>query len=169
MAEITHQQPEMEETPTKLLEKIAARVRGLAKYWGCASEADDIAQETLLILHKRYSGNIATDELIKIANKVCMNLVRNYKRGIRPTVPLPDSIRDATSGPEESFGKSESVEALLRTIEKAGARCQKLFALELQGADTNQICSSLRLRPDMVHVLKHRCHKRLRKALEFRK
>src|SRR5216684_8013167 len=84
--------------PDSSLEKIQVRIRGFATYLGCGSDAEDIAQDTMLVLYERYPGVADPEEMSKLATRICANLALNWRR--RKSNPanveeVPESMPDA--------------------------------------------------------------------------
>ena len=93
----------------RLLEAVRARIVGCATYLGCGNDSEDIAQETLLVLHRRYGAVEDHAEVLKLATRICANLALNWRR--RKASPA-------------HTGESDE-------------RCRELLRLRLRGAKTN--------------------------------
>jgi RNA polymerase sigma factor (sigma-70 family) len=157
------------ETRDATLRLITERLRGFATYLGCGDDSDDVVQDTLLVLHLKYPEERHPEELIKIANRICVNIVRNFRRrrrGFEDCTQLQD-LRDPRVTPEQMFAQTEFTEAVHHVIEKSDERCKAMLKLELQGADNAEICSRLGLKPETLYVARTRCYQRLRKILEL--
>ncbi len=168
MEEIAPKKVEDPEYKDAVLQKIGVRIQKLATYLGCGAEADDIAQETLLLLHKRYRED-KPELLVLRANRICVNLVRNNRRR-RDHAAMTDlvagSAQDAHLNPEELFRSSEMVQSLIEILAKSDPVCRKLLRYELEGVDIAEISAALGLRPGAVYTAQHRCRKRMRQILE---
>jgi RNA polymerase sigma factor (sigma-70 family) len=156
---------ETPEVQDDIFQTIRARVRGLATYLGCGAEADDIAQETLVVILEKYSGK-TPEELTMISSKICTNLVLNRRRRTERRSSQPsDLIRDASPSPEQLAAKEELMRALVETIERASTDDKALLRLDFQGADADKICSQLGIDRETLYSRRNRCYKRLRTIL----
>jgi RNA polymerase sigma factor (sigma-70 family) len=144
------------------------RIRGFATYLQCGDDAEDVANDTVLVLLAKYGGIEAPGELLKIANQICVNLVLNLrrKRANKRQVDLDAGIAAPSGGDPETIASNHELKHLmLLAIEASGSRCKQLLRLKLEGATTEKIAEELKLNPNAVHAAFFRCSKRLRAAL----
>jgi RNA polymerase sigma factor (sigma-70 family) len=149
-----------------LFTKLHARILGFATNLRCGDDAKDIAQETMLELTRRYGEIQSAEELIKIANVICFNKVRN----LRKRRPIAISVDDSQQvypgpGPEVLVLDQELHERLLSTLQRSSPRCRALFLLDLREADTETICGELNVTRSALYALRSRCSTECRKVL----
>ena len=128
-----------------LIELVRVRIRGFATYLQCGDHAEDIAHDTVLVVLSKYAGVEAPEEILKIANRICVNLVLNLRRK-RAHIELDSGIA-APSGddPETVAANRELKQLVLRAIEASDERCKQLLRLKLEGASTEKIAAELKL------------------------
>jgi RNA polymerase sigma factor (sigma-70 family) len=151
-----------------LIALVRERIRGFATYLHCGDDAEDVANETVLVLLVKYGGVEAQEELLKIANRICVNLVLNLrrKRANKRQVELDAGIAAPSGGDPETIASNQELKQLmLRAIKASDHRCKQLLRLKLEGATTEIIAKELKLNPNAVHAAFFRCGKRLRAAL----
>jgi len=152
-----------------LLEKVRVRILGFATYLGCGNDAEDIAQETMVVLHTRYADAASLEDLLKLGPRICSNLALNWRRhksNPARAVELPESMPDASErDPESALSAKQLQELLLEAIRKSDDRCKEILRLRLEGARTKEIADRLRLRTGAVDTAYFRCLQRLRNAL----
>lgn len=151
-----------------LIALVRERIRGFATYLHWGDDAEDIANETVLVLLEKYGGIEAPEEILKIANQICVNLVLNLrrKRANKRQVDLDTGIAASLGGdPETVASNRELKQLMLKAIEASDSRCKQLLRLKLEGATTEKIAEELKLNPNAVHAAFFRCGKRLRAAL----
>ncbi len=152
-----------------LLENVRVRTLGFAKYLGCGDDAEDIAQETMMVLLKRYAGVADAEELLKLAPKICANLALNWRRhkaNPARAMDLPEAMAD-TSGkdPESAAIQADIQGRLLKAIQASAGRCKELLRLRLEGATTKEIAARLGITAGAVDTAYFRCQQRLKAAL----
>jgi RNA polymerase sigma-70 factor (ECF subfamily) len=116
---------------------------------GGAATAEDVAQETLLVLEEKYSQVEAMEELVPLALQIARYKLmalhtKTLRRGEGASVPVDDiPIADPAEDPEAALERRERLDRLETAILALGQRCKDLFRLKLQG---------LRF-PEIQHVL----------------
>jgi RNA polymerase sigma-70 factor (ECF subfamily) len=152
-----------------LLEVVRVRIVGFATYLGCGSDSEDIAQETLLVLHNRYAAVEDQGEMLKLAVRICANLAMNWRRrksnSARVAEP-PESMADPLGrNPESALIEKQLQELLLKAIRESDERCKELLRLRLGGAKTRDIAELVGAKPGAVDTAYFRCLQRLRNAM----
>jgi RNA polymerase sigma-70 factor (ECF subfamily) len=162
------------------LERLRARMVAVARRGPFPDEAEDLAQDTLLVLTRKYAHVEAPEELvalgITILKKMQSSRWRKAKR--REALghsPLPsrgaddrDPLEDAASGgpdPEEVVRRRQRVQILVEAVERLDGRCRELLRRKLEGESFVQIAASLGRPVGTVYAWDNRCRKRLRKLL----
>ncbi len=162
------------------LEKLRARMVAAARRGPFPEEAEDLAQDALVVLTGKYSHVEAPEELaalgITILKKLQSARWRKAKR--REALghsPLPareeddrDPVEDVVSeGPdaEEIVRRRQRVQALVEAVSRLDGRCRELLRRKLEGESFVEIAASLRRPVGTVYAWDNRCRKRLRKLL----
>jgi RNA polymerase sigma-70 factor (ECF subfamily) len=152
-----------------LLELVRVRIVGFATYLGCGSDSEDIAQETLLVLHNRYAAVEDRGEMLKLAVRICANLAMNWRRrrsNSAQVAEVPDAIADPLGrNPESALIEKQLQELLLKAIRESDERCKQLLRLRLGGAKTKDIAALVGAKPGAVDTAYFRCLQRLRNAV----
>jgi RNA polymerase sigma-70 factor (ECF subfamily) len=152
-----------------LLEGVRVRIVGFATYLGCGSDSEDIAQETLLVLHNRYAAVNDRAEMLKLAVRICANLAANWRRRKSNTArarEVPEAMADPIGrNPESALMEKQLQELLLKAIRESGERCKQLLRLRLGGAKTKDIATLMGTKAGAVDTAYYRCLQRLRNAI----
>jgi len=122
-----------------------------------------MAQRTICVILEKEEYNAVVDpvELIKLANQICINLVRNWRRGPdrRPVTPPSNLYTLATA--DNWVLRREVKDA----IEQSGERCRKLLALKVSGCSTTDICAELGVGRNVLDQRYFNCVQKLKKIL----
>jgi RNA polymerase sigma-70 factor (ECF subfamily) len=106
---------------------------------GGAATAEDVAQETLLVLEEKYPLVQAMEELVPLAMQIARYRMmalhtKSLRRGERGSVPLDDvPVMDPAEDPEAALERRERLDLLESALRTLGERCRDLFRLKLQG------------------------------------
>ena len=162
------------------LEKLRARMRAAARRGPFPEEAEDLAQDVLVVLTRKYSHVDAPEELaalgITILKKLQSARWRKAKRrqelGHSPLPTREENDRDpledvASEGPdpEEVLWRRQRVRFLVEAIRRLDGRCRDLLRRKLEGESFVQIAAALGRPVGTVYAWDNRCRKRLRKIL----
>ncbi len=154
---------------TGALDAVRVRIVGFATYLGCGDDAEDIAQETLLVLHNRYPEVADSGEILKLSARICANLAMNWRRrksNVSRAVEIPEATPDpAGRDPEATLIDKQLQQLLLQAIRQSGERCKELLRLRLSGVKTKDIAARLKAKPSAVDTAYFRCLQRLRNAM----
>jgi RNA polymerase sigma factor (sigma-70 family) len=126
--------------------------------------AEDIAQETLMVLWAKYSDLDREADLVPLAYNICSKKIFEARRfQARAGEELPDHAAFTDPGPDpyERLMNDETRHRLLGGIRRLSPRCRQLIRLRLLGRSTEQIAEALKMRTGTLHVWKHRCLKAL--------
>ena len=152
-----------------LLERVRVRIVGFATYLGCGNDAEDLAQETMIVLLNKYPDVADAEGMLKLAPRICANLALNWRRNkLNPAnaVELPVSLADASGwDPESAATEKELKGLLLKAIQGSDTRCKELLRLRLAGAKTKEIAANMGMTAGAVDTAYFRCLQRLRGAL----
>jgi RNA polymerase sigma-70 factor (ECF subfamily) len=129
--------------------------------------ANDLAQETLMLLDRKYGHVESPDDLVPLAitiMKFKMRELRNRRDfSPPPMIEMPDERPD----PEEVARYEELREGILRAVENLGERCQRLFLLKLDGYSFLEIKEKMRADSiNTVYTWDFRCRHELRKLMQ---
>lgn len=141
------------------------------------ADADDIAQETFIKVHKNLARLKEPEKLATWIFKIALNTARDWmrKRGKRP-VPVPEEeaagkmpLKGAGKGersPEERMIRKEMVQCYLNVVEALPRSSYEVYVLsEFDGLSNHQIARRLSLPVETVKMRLHRARERLYKEL----
>src|SRR3954451_21882448 len=155
---------EREEILLRLRERIvafaASRIAGDA--------AEDLAQETLMLLHDKYAHVTRLEELFPLSMQIMrFKMValrrKSYRRGEAGQGSL-DDIQVADLGPDPAtfVERKEVMERMTAAIGKLGTRCREIFRLKLLGRTFAEIQSEMKASSiNTVYTWDARCRKQL--------
>ena len=155
---------EREEVLAKLRERIVA----FAAFHVSRDAAEDVAQETLMLLHEKYAHLERTEDLLPLCFQIVrfkiMSLRRKaarrgeYSRVSVTDIPLPD----LDSNPADYLERKEMLDRLTAAVGQLGERCRKLIRLKLQGKSFPEIQKIMGVGAiNTVYTWDHRCRKHL--------
>jgi RNA polymerase sigma-70 factor (ECF subfamily) len=131
--------------------------------------AEDLAQETMMLLNEKYAHLDSREDLVPVAVRIMQFKIRAYRRSARrdyvqaESVPLSD---ENTPDPEHEARFQQLREQLLKAIERLGGRCQRLFLLKLEGYNFIEIKEKMGANSvDTVYTWDYRCRRDLRKLI----
>lgn len=146
----------------KFLASLRVRLAEYAAYKGVGNRAEDVAQETFVVLWKKYRHVTDTTEVARIAYAICRLKVLEAIRTPRGEALDEElDIADPQRGIEDKLREAERFELLKRAVHALGTRCQQLIKLRLLGRSTKEISSAMDAQPGTIHVWEHRCRKQL--------
>jgi RNA polymerase sigma factor (sigma-70 family) len=165
----------------EVLARVRARVLGGARRWLPPADAEDVAQETLLLLATKYAHVSALEELVAIAARIvrykCSAHGRKAGRRrslghVPPPVStgddVPDPLDAAPSGapdPEAVALTRQRLSLLVEAAARLDGRCREILRRKLQGASFVEIASELGRPVNTIYSWDHRCHQRLKALL----
>jgi RNA polymerase sigma factor (sigma-70 family) len=142
------------------------RILGLARKLGCREHSSDIAQETMLELARRYAEINSLEELVKLANRICVNKVLNLRRQNRHEAASLDDHATHAPTPEDLLSNKELQDKLRSALQRCSPRCKTLFGLLLAGEETTALLKQLGCSQSALYSLRSRCLQELRSILE---
>ncbi len=123
----------------EVLLKLRERILAFAASRMERDAAEDLAQETLIVLHDKYPHVEAMEELVPLAMQIMrFKMVAWRRKSVRrgetgsvsvDDVPLPDTGYDLAADLE----RRELLERLGTAISHMGDRCREIFRLKLLG------------------------------------
>jgi RNA polymerase sigma-70 factor (ECF subfamily) len=130
--------------------------------------AEDLAQETLLLIHEKYSAVERMEELLPLAFRILrFKMVSQQRKSIRrgeyDQVQAEEwPIAGDEPDPEMASIHKEGLEKLLKGISRMPPRCRELFRLKLDGLGFGEIQVALGAETlNTVYTWDHRCRKQL--------
>jgi len=161
------------EVRERLLAQIRERiVRYAASHIG-QSDSEGVAQEVLIVLHKKYPHLENAGDLVPVAFSTARYVImgRRNKWRRRGESAISDSMKatipDGTKSPEQKTIDLQFREHLLEAFREMDARCRRLFRLLLEGRKTAEIQGLMNApSAQAVYNWNHRCRASLREILE---
>jgi RNA polymerase sigma-70 factor (ECF subfamily) len=163
--------PTYEEILGRLRERL---VRAASARVGHA-DAQDVAQETLVLLTTKYAHVRAFDDLVPLSvtilrYKLGAGLRKSRRRGEDTAPVVDDTLPDGEPDPEEQAARRERLARLEDAIGRLGARCRQLLDLKLRGFSFSEIQQRLGAASlNTVYSWDHRCHQELRRLCADRR
>jgi RNA polymerase sigma-70 factor, ECF subfamily len=162
---VTGQAPEV-------LEQLRRRIVAFAASRALREVAEDIAQETLLLLTTKYAHVTALEDLVPLSVTVARFKIRGHvrkahRRGEHTAVPVEDvPLADETADPLTQVEQREAVERLKHAIRRLDGRCRDIYRLKLAGLGFAEIRDRLGASSvNTVYTWEFRCRRRLRVLL----
>ncbi len=135
---------------------------------GGAATAEDVAQDTLLVLEVKYSQVEALEELVPLAMQIARYKImalhtKSLRRGEGASVPVDDyPIADPGEDAEAMLERRERLDQLETALHSLGDRCRDLFRLKLQGLKFSEIQQVMGAESiNTVYTWDSRCRKQL--------
>ncbi len=155
-------------TSEELLRKLRERIVGFAASRMQRDSAEDLAQETLIVLHQKYPDLDRIEDLLPLALQIVRFKIMAAKRkAVRRGEYTQEAVDDlplAESGasPLASAERKQMRERLTAAIAKLGERCRRMFALKLEGRNFGEIQEILGAASiNTVYAWDFRCRKQL--------
>jgi RNA polymerase sigma-70 factor (ECF subfamily) len=162
------------------LTRLRARLVAYASKRLELQDAEDLAQDTLMVLTTKYAHVAAPEELtavsIGIVKRKMLAFWRKAKRRReKGDVPAPEredgSPLDAPSdapGPEELAHLRERRAMVVEAVAQLGGKCREILRRKLEGASVVEIAAAFGRPVNTVYSWDHRCHERLKSVLAER-
>lgn len=121
----------------RILALAASRLRGGA--------AEDLTQETMLVLHEKYGHVERMEELLPLAFqilrfKLAAHVRKQYRRGEMTAADATETpLADGGPDPEQRALREETRAALREALSGLGERCRELLRLKLAGRSFAEI------------------------------
>lgn len=152
----------------EVLAKLRERIVAFAASYLQRDAAEDLAQETLMLLHEKYGHLDRSEDLLPVALQIVrfktMSVRRKAaRRGEYTQVSVTDvPLPDLDSNPADSLERKEMLERLERAMGQLGGRCRELIRLKLQGKTFPEIQKIMGAAAvNTVYTWDHRCRKHL--------
>jgi len=149
----------------EVLAKLRERIVAFAACHGSREAAEDVAQETLLLLHEKYAHVDRAEELVPLSLQIArFKLMAMRRKVVRHQevavgeMPLPDLAPD----PAELAERKEKRQRLARALRQLDGRCREMMRLKLEGRTFPEIQKTMGAAAiNTVYTWDHRCRKRL--------
>ena len=155
---------EREEVLTKLRERIVAFAASHIQ----RDAAEDVAQETLMLLHEKYAHLDRPEDLLPLCFQIVrfkiMSLRRKaVRRGEYDQVSVTDiPLPDLNANPADHLERKEMLERLTAAVGQLGERCREMIRLKLQGKTFAEIQKTMGVGAiNTIYTWDHRCRKHL--------
>jgi RNA polymerase sigma-70 factor (ECF subfamily) len=157
---------------TEILARLRERIVVFAASRIGRDAAEDIAQETLILLHEKYAHVSRLEELVPLSLQIArfklMSVTRKaHRRGEDHAVPVDEiQVPDLNADPSLTVERRELLERLERALPQLGERCRELFRLKLQGRSFPEIQKLMQAASvNTVYTWDFRCRKQLLELL----
>jgi RNA polymerase sigma-70 factor (ECF subfamily) len=156
----------------EILSRLRERIVGFAASHLSRDNAEDVAQEVLLLLHTKYSEVSELGDLVPLALriarfKIASSWRKAHRRGEDRQAGVEGTVLpDPGMSPSEVFERRETLERLAAALRQLGGRCRELFRLKLQGRSFGEIQQILGVRSiNTIYTWDFRCRKQLLEKL----
>jgi RNA polymerase sigma-70 factor (ECF subfamily) len=152
----------------EVLAKVRERIVAYAASHIGRDAAEDLAQETLLLLEEKYGQVEGIEDLLPLSLQIVrykmMALRRKaLRRGEYNQVSVTDiQVPDLGANPADFAERRETMERLTRAVAQLGPRCRELLRLKLEGRSFAEIQKKMGAATlNTVYTWDHRCRKHL--------
>jgi RNA polymerase sigma-70 factor (ECF subfamily) len=159
---------ERDEILTRLRERILAFAASRLR----KEMAEDLTQETLLLLHEKYEHVTKLEELVPLAMRIlrfkAMAAWRKARRrGEDTAIPAEEAtLPDFSMNPGRIAERRELLDRMKLAFRQLGARCRELFSYKVEGLGFPEIRQRMGVSSlNTVYTWDHRCRERLRELM----
>lgn len=152
----------------EILLRLRERIVAFAASRIAGDAAEDLAQETLMLLHDKYAHVTRLEELFPLSMRIMrFKMVamrrKSYRRGEAGQVSIDDiQIPDSAPDPATFVERKEMMERMTAAIAKLGTRCREIFRLKLLGRSFAEIQVEMSAASiNTVYTWDARCRKQL--------
>lgn len=155
-----------------VLAKLRERIVAFAASRIGRPEAEDVAQETLMVLHEKYGGVDAIEELVPLSMRIVrFKLAAMWRKSVRhgeaASVQAEDAGLRSDADPERELVEKEQRRLLLGALEELGERCREILKMKMAGLGFEQIRVRLGAESlNTVYVWDLRCRRQLIERLK---
>lgn len=134
--------------------------------------AEDLAQETLVVLEEKYPHVDRLEELLPLSLQIVRFKMGSLRRKTArrgeytsvsvDEVPLPDEAAD----PAQAFERNQMRERLRKALGELEERCREMFRMKLEGKSFEEIREALGVHSiNTIYTWDFRCRKKLLEKL----
>ena len=152
----------------EILLRLRERIVAFAASRIAGDAAEDLAQETLMLLHDKYAHVTRLEELFPLSMRIMrFKMVamrrKSYRRGEAGQVSIDDiQVPDLAPDPATFVERKEMMERMTAAIAKLGTRCREIFRLKLLGRSFAEIQVEMSAASiNTVYTWDARCRKQL--------
>ena len=152
----------------EILLRLRERIVAFAASRIAGDAAEDLAQETLMLLHDKYAHVTRLEELFPLSMRIMrFKMVamrrKSHRRGEAGQVSIDDiQVPDLAPDPATFVERKEMMERMTAAIAKLGTRCREIFRLKLLGRSFAEIQVEMSAASiNTVYTWDARCRKQL--------
>ena len=129
----------------QILTSLRERILAFATLRVSRTQAEDLAQEVLVVLHEKYARVTELTELVPLAFQVLrFKMLDAHRKSLRRGEYNQESVDDlplADPGddPATQLDQKQRVDRLLAVMAQLGARCREVFKWKLEGKSFPEI------------------------------
>ena len=129
----------------QILDTLRERILAFATLRVSKAQAEDLAQEVLVVLHEKYARVTELTELVPLAFQILrFKMLDAHRKSLRRGEYNQESVEDlplADPGydPAAQLDQKQRVDRLLAAIGQLGERCRELFKWKLEGKNFPEI------------------------------
>lgn len=137
--------PATHDSRDEILSRLRERIVGFAASRLQRDVAEDLAQETLSLLHEKYAHVDRLEELLPLALQIVRFKMlalrrKSLRRGEYSQVSVDEiQVEDGAADPAAAAERAQTRDRLIQAISQLGERCRQMFALKLDGKNFGEI------------------------------
>ncbi len=123
----------------QILASLRERILAFATLRVSRAQAEDLAQEVLVVLHEKYARVTELSELVPLAFQILRFKMldahrKSLRRGEYNLESVDDlPIADPRDNPGTELERKQTIERLVQAMSQLGERCRELFKWKLEG------------------------------------
>ena len=152
----------------QILASLRERILAFATLRVSRAQAEDLAQEVLVVLHEKYARVTELTELVPLAFQVLrFKMLDAHRKSIRRGEYNSESVDDLPladpgADPATQLDQKQRVDRLLTAIGQLGERCRELFKWKLEGKSFPEIQTLMNQTSiNTIYTWDLRCRKQL--------
>jgi RNA polymerase sigma factor (sigma-70 family) len=161
--------PDQRALEDDVLVRLRQRLLGYARRGASPDVAEDLVQETFVLLTTKYAHVLRIEERVRLGIGILSKLKlghwrKSQRRGEASAVDAAKA-EDGRPGPEEEAARRLLVERLRVAVGALSGRCRELVRLKLEDRTFPEIAAILKAKINTVYSWDHRCLQRLRELM----
>ena len=152
----------------QLLASLRERILAFATLRVSRAQAEDLAQEVLVVLHEKYAHVTELTELVPLAFQVLrFKMLDAHRKSLRRGEYNSESVDDLPladlgDDPATQLDQKQRVDRLLTAIGQLGEQCRELFKWKLEGKSFSEIRTLMNQTSiNTIYTWDLRCRKQL--------
>lgn len=153
---------------SQLLERLRERIVAFAASRLQRDLAEDLAQETLMVLHEKYAHLDRVEDLLPVSLrivrfKMLSSRRKSYRHGEHSQISVDDMpLPSMEPDPLDAVERQERLQRLAAAMKQLGGRCRKIMAWKLAGKGFGEIQKLLDVESiNTIYTWDFRCRKQL--------